>query len=199
MDRLFYDIEQNTDEWFAVRIGKPTASNFASIMANNGKAFGEPAKRYAMRIVVEEATQRRIETFTNDNMARGIELEPEARALYEGDVINGGFMEYDGCGASSDGLVGDPGMIEIKSVLYSTHFKRFIDGGYDTTYQWQIQGNMWIYDRQWCDYVSYCPEFPTHKQLYVFRVQRDEEKIEALKTRLNEFKGLINQYKELIK
>ena len=195
MDRLFYDIDQGSDEWFALRFGKATASNFASIMAHNGKPFGEPAKKYAMKMVVEEATQRRIPSYTNDHMERGIELEPIAQTLYPGEVKNGGFMGYGAYGASSDGLVGDDGMIEIKSVIFSTHFKRLLEGGYDTAYQWQIQGNLWIYDRKWLDFVSYCPDFPTNKQLYTFRVERDDEKIKSLKTRLNEFMGLVEEYK----
>lgn len=200
MNRIFHDIYQTSEEWFNIRLGKATASNFGTIMANDGKAFGEPAKKYAMRIALESITRQRLETYTNDFMQRGIELEPEARGLYEeatfNIVTNGGFMELGNYGASSDGLTSD-GMIEIKSVIYSTHFKN-IEEGFDSSYKWQIQGQMWIYDKQWCDFVSYCPEFTEEKKLHMFHVERDEEMVSRLQARLLEFDKLVEKYKEMV-
>jgi len=196
------EIEQNTDEWFALRRGKITASNFGLIMANYGKPFGNPAIQYAMRVAIEAQTNRNIETFKNEWMERGIELEDEARQLYSDmtftDVLPGGFAEKDGFGASSDGLA-DDGLIEIKSVKYSTHFDRYVKGGFDTSYQWQIRGQMWLYDRPWCDFVSYCPDFPVNKQLYIFRVTRDSEQEEKLISRLIEFKKVVESYIKILK
>ncbi len=84
MIRKIHDIEQNTDEWLQLRMGLITASNFAAILANNGKAFGKPAIDYAQRIAIEKKTQRSIDTYSNEWMERGKELESEARELYEG-------------------------------------------------------------------------------------------------------------------
>lgn len=199
--RIFRDIDQNTDEWFTCRMGKVTASNFGTIMAHYGKDFGEPAKKYAMKIVLEKETGKRLEGYSNRFMERGIELEPMARTLYEietcQDVKNGGFMDYGRVGGSADGIVGN-GLIEIKSVIYSTHFQRLYEGGYDSGYQWQIQGNLWLYEKDWCDFVSYCPEFPISKSIYIFRVQRDEEAITKLNKRIAEFFELIDKYKSVI-
>jgi hypothetical protein len=175
-------------------------------MANEGKAFGEPAKRYAMRIAVESSTGRKIDTYMNANMERGKELEDIARSLYIEQsgikVGNGGFAEFGNYGASSDGLVdlldGSNGMIEIKSVLYNTQFNN-MKKGYDASYKWQIQGNLWIYDRQWCDFVSYCPDFPEGKQLHTCQVDRDEGMIKRLEKRLGEFWKLVEEYKEVLK
>jgi len=201
--RIFHNVEQNSDEWFNVRLGKITASNFGTIMANYGKAFGEPAKKYAMRTALESVIKTVLPTYKNNNTERGHELEPIAREIYENDtfteVLQGGFMEFGRFGASSDGLVNPDGSIEIKSVLYNTHFERIINGGFDTSYQWQIHGNIWIYERKWCDFVSYCPEFPYQKNLHIFRVERDEEKIKMLEERLNEFVSLVDTYKEKLK
>jgi len=194
---MIQQIEQNTDEWFEMRRGKITASNFSTIMANYGKAFGNPAVQYAQRIAIEAKTNRSIETFKNEWMDRGTELEDDARQLYSDltftDVLPGGFAHDGRFGASSDGIAGE-GLIEIKSVKYNTHFERLVKGGFDTSYQWQIRGQMWLYDRDWCDFVSYCPDFPVNKQLYIFRVDRDEELEEQLKTRLNEFAELVDHY-----
>lgn len=200
--RIFHDVSQTSVEWEVLRIGKVTASNFGTVMANYGKAFGEPAKKYAMRIAVETETMIPIETYNNKFMDRGHELEPFARSLYEEQtftaVSNGGFMEFGNVGASSDGLVNEDGMIEIKSVLYNTQFAN-IQSGYDLSYKWQIQGNLWVYDRKWCSFVSYCPEFSKNKKLHIYRVNRDEEMIAKLKLRLEEFQGLIGKYSYILK
>ena len=189
------DIEQNTEEWFELRRGKITASNFGIVMANYEKAFGNPAIQYAQRIAIEGKTNVNIETFKNEYMEKGIELEQDAREAYQDltftDVLPGGFAEKGRFGASADGLAGD-GLIEIKSPKYSTHFNTLIKGGYDSVYQWQIRGQMWLYNRDWCDFVSYCPDFPQNKQLYIFRVDRDEELEKRLIVRLNELADVVD-------
>lgn len=194
-------IEQNTDEWFELRRGKITSSNFGSIMANSPGAFGNPAKEYAMRVAIESKTNRSIETFKNEWMDRGNELESDARELYQDltfrDVFPGNYSEIGRFGASSDGLTGD-GLIEIKCVKYNTHMQRLIKGGYDTKYRWQIRGQMWLYDRDWCDFVSYCPDFPESKQLYIFRVERDPVEENQLITRLNDFEKTVQTYINLL-
>ena len=207
MTRHFHNIEQGTEEWFNLRLGKATASNFACIMANLGtpksigKAFGEPAKKYAMRLALESKTGVRLKTYQNDFMLRGIELEPEARELYEEEtfnpVANGGFVEYKNYGASPDGYVGEDGLIEIKSVLYTTHFAN-IERGFDSAYKWQIQGQLWITNRKYCEFISYCPEFTENHRLHIHRIERDEDAISTLEARLLEFDKLVEKYKEML-
>jgi hypothetical protein len=198
----FHNIPQNTDEWFQLRVGKITASNFGTIMANEGKAFGEPAKRYASRIAVESILGSKLPDYQNDFMIRGTEFEDQARYQYEQEnlvtVLPGGFMEGDGYGGSADGIVSLVGLVEIKTTIYSTHFERWKNKDYDSAYQWQIQGNIWLYGAKWLDFISFCPEFPANKRIYVFRVEREEEKIKRLVSRLNEFKLLVNEYKKVI-
>ena len=166
-------------------------------MANNGKAFGKPALDYAMRVAIESKTNVSIETYQNEWMEKGIETEQEAREAYEietfQDVLPGGFCEVDRFGSSSDGLVSD-GMIEIKCTKYNTHFERLVKGGFDSSYQWQIRGQMWVYEKPWCDFVSYCPDFPMNKQLYVFRVDRDRELEKQMLVRLNQFSVEVDKY-----
>ena len=198
---MIHEIEQNTEEWFQLRIGKITASNFSKIMANNGKAFGNPAKDYAARVAIESETFVTIETFTNDWMERGKMLEDQARELYKGysftDVLPGGFCEKGRFGASADGLPG-PGLVEFKYVKYNTHFERLLKGGFDTAYKWQINGQMWVYDRPWCDFVSYCPDFPPEKQLYVFRVERNLEEELIMIKRLGLFASEVDHYTKVL-
>ena len=80
----FYDVEQNTEEWFDLRLGVPTGSGLSKAMANYGKAFGEPAKKYAISLALEQITGRRSGvSFSNDHMERGHEEEPIAKITYK--------------------------------------------------------------------------------------------------------------------
>jgi len=200
---MFVNIDQNTEEWHFFRLGKITASNFGSVMANEGKAFGDPAKKYAERIALEIVTGRLDESsgFSNSFMDRGHELEPVAKELYELETIqtvkNGGFHYIENyiikIGASPDGLVGQDGLIEIKSVIPHTQFKTIKRNSFDPSYKWQLYGHLLITGRKWCDFVSYCPEMPEKKRLIIHRVERDEETLNRLKNRLIQFIGLIQE------
>ena len=197
---IYYDVEQNTDEWHALRCGKATASNFGLIMANEGKAFGEPAKKYALQIALE-----RINGFKSDNgcsnshMDRGHEQEPVARALYEQEyfyeVKNGGFFCCGNYGDSPDGLIANDGALEIKSVISSTHYATMRRGNYDPSYTWQLIGHLDCTGREWVDFASYCAEFPEEKQLIVHRLHREEnqDKIDRLRERREKFLLLVDE------
>lgn len=202
----FHDVQQNTDEWMALRLGKATASNFACFMANEGKAFGDPAKRYALQIALEIMTGQKAEhSFSNEHTERGHEQEPVARMLYEEEtfctVSNGGFFDWDSYGDSPDGLVGDDGVIEVKSVIAPTHYATLTRGSFDPSYRWQLIGHLDCTGRQWVDFISYCADFPEGQQLIVHRLwRRDvEDEIKRLRARRTEFLGLVNQTVETIR
>lgn len=195
----FHDVEQNTDEWYHLRGGKFTSSNAGKVMANLGKAFGEPAKKYAVNIAIEQITGKPISSdYTNAHMDRGHEQEPVARALYEdrifGDVDNGGFFGSDFIGCSPDGLVYSYGVIEIKSVIASVHFNNIKRGTVDPAYKWQCICNLLFTGRDWIDFVSYCSEFPLDNQLYIYRMNKEDyqEEFKQVNDRLDEFKELVD-------
>jgi len=196
---MWVDVLQNTDEWQELRRGVVTASNFSKIMANYGKAFGNPAKEYAQKKALERVTGEIDDSssYRNSYMDRGNELEPIAKMLYEEQtfnfVSNGGFYKDGNLGDSPDGLIGSKGMIEIKSVIANTQWKRLKANKYDTSYQAQIQGHLLLSGREWCDFVSYCPEMNEKNRLFVFRVYPDKEYFEMLSKRLFEFE------KEIVK
>lgn len=200
MKTIWHDVEQNTPAWDELRLGKATSSCNAAFMANDGKAFGEPAKRLALKIALERVTGRKAEySFRSDDMDRGHEQEPMARMLYEemffAEVTNGGFFDCGDYGDSPDGLVGDDGIIEIKSVIAPVHFATMQRGKPDPAYLWQIAGHLDCSGRQWVDYVSYCPEFPEWAQLVVYRVTRDDmdSEIARLRDRRNNFLALVDE------
>lgn len=204
---MFYDVEQNTDEWLDLRIGKLTGSGVSKIMANYGKAFGEPAKKLAVTVAREQVTGKRslAESYSNAHMERGHEQEPFARALYEEqyfiDVSKGGFFDEKGLGCSPDGLVYKDGLIEIKSVLDHVHHANIKRGGIDPAYKWQIHFNLMVTKRDWIDSVSYCADFPEETQLYIYRINKADclEEFGMMASRITEFFKLVEDAKTIIK
>ncbi len=198
---VFHNVLQNSDEWINLRIGKATASNFPLFMARMGFSFGEPAQIYAWQLACERFHGRKIRSeFTNEHMQRGHELEPIARALYEDRyftmVANGGFFDCGEYGDSPDGLVGDDGAIEIKSVGLKTHVATFKRDDYDPAYKWQLIGHLDCTGREWVDFVSYCPDFPDHKQLLVHRLYREDygQEIAMLRERREQFLDMVRAF-----
>lgn len=195
----WHDVQQGAEEWQQLRCGKATASNFGTFMANDGKPFGDPAKRYALQIAIERIRGVKAEVgFTNDHTERGNEQEPIARAMYEDEnfvnVTNGGFFDCGLFGDSPDGLIGNDGVIEIKSVIASTHYATLKRDTYDTAYRWQLAGHLDCTGREWVDFVSYCSEFPENKQLLIFRITRLDmmHEITRLRERRAEFLILVD-------
>lgn len=202
----FHDVEQNTPEWEELRLGKATASSFGLFMANYGKAFGEPAKDYALRIALERLTGRKAEySFKNEHMERGHAQEPIARMLYEEryfvDVTNGGFFCHGTHGDSPDGLIGTDGVYEGKAVIATTHYATIRRGSFDPAYRWQLIGHLDCTSRQWVDFASYCSDFPEDKQLVVYRLHRDEcqQELQMLRERRDEFMQLVQSTYERIR
>jgi len=203
----FHDIPQNTDEWLDLRVGKLTGSNVGKVMANYGKAFGDPAKKLAASIACEQVTGKRSEneSYSNSHMERGHIQEPIARMLYEeqtfSTVTNGGFFECDNEGCSPDGLVHTDGSIEIKSVLAHVHYANIKRGDIEPAYKWQRCFNLKKTEREWIDSVSYCADFPEKTRRYICRKHKDElqEEFKMLEQRTAEFFKLIEQMKAIIK
>ena len=195
---IFHDVEQGSDTWAELRCGKATASNYAAFMANYGKDFGDPAKKYALQLALERINGNKIENgYTNEHMERGILQEPIARALYEDiyytQVSNGGFFDCGLYGDSPDGLINDVGVLEIKSVIATTHYATLQRGSFDPAYRWQLVGHLDCTGRDWVDFASYCSEFPPNKQLIVDRINRHEflKDIAMLNERRAEFLELV--------
>jgi hypothetical protein len=201
----WHDVEQNTPDWDALRLGKATASCYAKFMANYGKAFGDPAIRYALQIALERVTGNKAEfSFKSDDMERGHEQEPIARLLYEehtfADVTNGGFFDWGDWGDSPDGLIHDDGVLEIKCVIAPTHHATLRRRGPDPAYKWQIVGHLDATGRDWVDFASYCSDYPEHQQIAVFRTYRSDvrEELAQLAERRAQFLELVrNEFHQL--
>ena len=194
----WHDVEQNGPDWDALRLGKVTASGYSKFMANYGKAFGDPALRYALQVALERVTGRKAEhSFKTDDMERGHEQEPIARMRDEEqtfcDVTNGGFFDWGDWGDSPDGLIDGDGVLEIKCVIAPVHHANIRRGKPDPAYKWQIVGHLDGTARDWVDFASYCSDYPEHQQLVVFRTYRGEVETELaqLAERRAEFLELV--------
>ena len=175
-------IEQNTDEWMELRRGKFTASSFSDLFLKPTTAGYRNA---IFKVVYERLTGEQPESFTNDWMQRGHELEPFAVQQYEletfNDVLPGGFFELnDYVGASPDGLIGEDGLLEIKCPAYSTMIQYLIDRKLPTQYKWQVQGQLYVTGRKWTDFFAYHPKLKP----IIIRVERDEVMISELEQKL---------------
>ena len=204
---MWHDVDQNTEEWLALRSGKVTGSAVAKIMASYGKPFGEPAKRYAVDIAVEHLKGSPIDgpRYINAHMEAGHVEEPIAIALYEEEffttVTKGGFFDNGETGVSPDGLVGLDGMVEVKSVVPATHFATLSRNAHDPSYHWQLMFELKESGRSWVDYVSFCQQFYGPKKLIVKRIFAEDCRDDFMKIdiRLDEFQGLVNNTIEKIK
>lgn len=190
-----FHCEQGSDAWFDVKRGVVSASHFSEVL---NKKTGRGL--YMLKVAAEKIEGITQVAYSNENMANGIDLEPEARGLYEDSfkchVDQVGFIKRDEwVGASPDGLIGQDGLIEIKCVLGSTHIANIRRKKILPAHIPQVQGQLLVTGRKWCDFVSY--RYAMEKRpLYVIRVYRDEEYISELNTALEKF---VKELKDVIR
>jgi putative phage-type endonuclease len=179
--------EQGSEGWLQARLGVITASNFSKVLAG-GK--GLTRKSYMLDLASQRLSSELPEPFTNAAMEWGTEHEPQARAMYEletgSKVAEVGLCKLsDNIGASPDGFVGDNGLIEIKCPNTSTHIETILSGKMPTKHNAQVQGQLWVTDREWCDFVSFDPRISN--SLFCVRVIRDKDYILNLSEACNKF------------
>ena len=177
--------EQRTEGWYAARLGVPTASSFGRLITPTGKRAAS-ADAYIDELIAEKLTGEAKFFPTTAAMQHGIDTEPKAREyyefMYEKKVEEIGLCLHDEleAGASPDGLVGDDGLLEVKCPQAHTMVKYWRDYNQKQRmaqeYVPQVQGQLWITGRQWCDFLCYHEGI---KPLLV-RVERDEEYIAEL-------------------
>lgn len=175
---------QGSEEWFAARLGKVTASRVSDVMATTKSGPAASRQNYMMELLCQRLTGAVEQGYTNAAMQRGTELEPVARSAYE--ALNGVFVDEvglvdhpdaKGFAASPDGLVGDDGLIEIKCPNTATHVAFLRTGRPDGKYIWQMMAQMACTGRAWCDFVSYDDRLPEQIQFASVRIMRDDAKI----------------------
>jgi len=177
-----FDCEQGSDEWFALRMGIPTASNFSLILASGkGGDASKTRQTYLYKLAGEIITGRQpSEGFSNVHTERGHRMEPDARAFYtfmnDVELKQVGFIRNGRKGGSPDSLIGENGLLEIKTKLPHLMIETLLKGEFPPAHKAQCQGNLWISEREWIDLFVYWPAIPP----FIIRAERDEEYITNL-------------------
>jgi hypothetical protein len=165
MGLQIFDCDQGSPEWFACRLGLPSASNFSSILA---KGEGKTRKTYLHRLAGEIITGEPAETFQSQAMERGKVMEEEARDLYafvnDAPLQRVGFVRNGDKGASPDSLIQGNGGLEIKTQKAELLVGTILDGRFPSEHKAQVQGNLWVCEREWWDLVVYWPKMPLFVQ-----------------------------------
>lgn len=200
--------EQRTDEWFAARLGKVTASRVADLMATTKSGYAASRDNLMAQLVVERLTGQQQDGYTSASMQWGTEQEPFARAAYEiatGQMVDEcGFVPHPtiaNAGASPDGLVGTDGLVEIKCPNTAGMIDALLTQTVPGKYNAQMQMQMACTGRAWCDYAVFDPRMPSKAQLFIKRVPRDPAFIQKMEAEIVKFLGeldaKVNQLKEL--
>lgn len=183
--------EQGTPEWYAARLGIPTASEFHSVLA---KGEGKTRRTYMMKLIGECMTGEPTEGYSNAHMERGKLMEAEARDLYcfreDCDVETVGFIRNGSKGCSPDSLRAINGLVEIKTKLPHLQAEVLLADRLPPEHKAQCQGALWVAEREWIDFVSYWPKMP----LFVKRVYRDDEYIATLASEVDRFLQEMSTY-----
>ena len=173
---------QGTEEWLKKRLGKITGSTIHKIMSL--KENSSTRAKLLQDLTLERISGSPTKNIVTGPMARGLELESEARNAYElknQKVILTGFINHPTikeAGASPDGLVGEDGLIEIKCLNIKNHNEIVNKQTLPKQYNLQIQFQLACTNRAWCDFVAYHPE--SDHSLYVKRVLPEYDLIKEI-------------------
>lgn len=209
---LIVECDQGSKEWHVARAGVITASNFALARKRlksgpNKGDYAEAAKDYAFKLAIERISGQPLEEgFETWQMRRGHELEPTARMLHEERtglfVTRTGFVKTEDSkfGASADGLINEDGGSEYKCFIAPEKLRSILIDDEDDDVIDQVQGCLWITNRKWWDFCLYCPALESiGQELYIKRVNRDDEYIAKMELELMEFERMVTRYETTLR
>jgi putative phage-type endonuclease len=194
--KIYKNLIQGTDEWLNTKLGK-FGSTDAQAVASNGRGLDTKCYEKAAELIIGKPK----ESYTNEHIERGKELESMARSVYEietGNLVKEvGYIELsEFVGCSPDGLVGDDGLIEIKCPSDANYIRSLYEDKIDSKYVWQMQHQMYVSNRKWCDFVIFNESL---NQIHIRRVERDRQAIEKIMIGLVEGEEKIKSILEKIK
>lgn len=193
MLEVFADLTQGTEDWLALRAAIPTASNFATVMASgrNGEE-SKTRRQYMLRLIAQKMTGDVEEGFSSIHTERGHKQEADIRDAYsfirDAEVQQVGFLRNTTpnghpVGCSPDGLIGTNGMFEAKSKLGSIQLEILLKQQTPPEYIAQLQGGLWVAEREYIDFMSHTPRIPP----FIQRHYRDEAYIKRLASEVDRF------------
>ena len=185
--------EQGSQQWHAVRLGIPTSSRFADIMA---KGEGKTRRKYMMQLAGEIITGQPMIAYANQHMERGHEMEPEARDWYA--LVHGiepdkvGFIRNGNKGCSPDALISGGGLLEIKTKLPDILLEVVLKDEIPPEHKAQLQGHLWVAEEEWIDLLCYWSGMmPFQKRTF-----RDQQYIRILASEVERFNDDLNEVVE---
>jgi putative phage-type endonuclease len=202
---IIHNIEQHSEAWYSARCGRVTGTRFKNLVS---KETTDSYKDLVTNIACEIITGKQEESYSNAMMEYGLETEPLARAkyeeLFETEIQTVGFITPDEdhkyhqwIGISPDGLTSDNGLIEIKCPLTRTHFEYIERNVLPSEYRYQVQGQLFVSERSYCDFTSYVPGM----KAFIIRVYPDlnlfhdfENRLDVLMVQVLEKINLYNKY-----
>jgi putative phage-type endonuclease len=190
---------QRTEQWFAERCGRVTASRVADVVARTKTGWSTSRANYKAQLVCERLTGVVEPGYINGPMQWGLDQEASARDAYcfyrDADVLEVGFIRHptiEMSGASPDGYVGEDGLVEIKAPITATHIETLLGQSVPSKYLTQIQWQLACTERAWCDFVSFDPRLPAEMQIFVQRIERDDTAIGGLEAEVSDFLGEVD-------
>lgn len=187
-------LQSDQDAWLAARLGHVTASRVADVIAKTKTGVSAMRATYAAELVVERLMASPGDRYVNAAMQWGLDTEPHARSAYEFrcdvDVSPAAFIKHpsiEWAGASPDGFVGDDGLVEFKCPTTATHIDTLLGTKPPAKYITQMQWQMAVTGRQWCDFVSFDPRLTERMRFFLHRVPRDNAMIADLERQVELF------------
>lgn len=190
------ECEQGSEQWFQVRLGTPSSSNFSAILA---KGEGKTRRAYMNRLAAEIITGEPGEQFTTPAMERGKVMEDDARNYYSflhsANLERVGFVRNDIAGWSPDSLIGTDGALEIKTQRADLLIETILKNDFPSEHKAQCQGGLWVGEREWIDLCVFWPKMPP----FIRRAYRDEPYIKNLAAEVATFKAQLDELVGLIR
>ena len=190
------EVIQGSEEWFAVRMGKITASRLGDIMRKTKWGESTYKSKVRLELAIERLTGKSASSVVmNKAMYDGVEREPDARLLFEAMTgkevaLCGSFdhPEIVNTSASPDGLIrGENAVLEIKCPMHSTHAKNLMSETMPKNYTYQVQWQIACTESDYAYFASYHPDFPPELRLKWVRVEKDDSIIKSLEEEIRAF------------
>jgi len=190
------ELIQGSDEWFASRVGKITASRLGDIMRTTKWGESTYKAKVRLELAIERITGKSASSVvSNQAMRDGVEREPDARKLFEAitgkEVAEVGSFDHPtivNTAASPDGLIrGENAVLEIKCPTHATHAKNLMSDKMPKNYVYQVQWQIACTESDYGWFCSYHPDFPKDLRLKYVKVERDDEVIKSLETEVRAF------------
>ena len=183
------EVIQGSEEWFAVRRGKITASRLGDIMRKTKWGESTYKAKVRLELAIERITGKSASSVVmNEAMRNGVEREPDARTLFEAatqkEVALCGSFDHPtipNTSASPDGLLrGENACLELKSPTHATHAKNLMSETMPKNYIYQVQWQIACTESDYAYFASYHPDFPPELRLKWVRVEKDDSVIKSL-------------------